>query len=68
MRDLTPLLEVEDAHRRIKFYAKTLGFSVVREFESAGQVVWARLLRGSISIMVNASQERAERGCRSSPR
>ena len=64
---LTPLINVEDASRSIKFYAENFGFEVERQFEMDGKVTWARLSRGAIGIMINVSQERAVRGNRSEP-
>jgi uncharacterized glyoxalase superfamily protein PhnB len=67
MNSLTPLLNVEHASRSTKFYTENLGFTVDHEFKIDGKVMWARLSRGPIAIMVNVSQERAGRGRRTDP-
>jgi len=61
MKALVPLLNVEDAARSIEFYTGNFGFAVDQQFEMGGKVLWARLSRGSIGIMINVSQERRSR-------
>jgi uncharacterized glyoxalase superfamily protein PhnB len=65
MNALTPLINVEDASRSIKFYTENFGFQVEDQFEMHGKVMWARLARGPIGIMINVSEERGSRGKRS---
>src|SRR5688572_9095346 len=67
MNTLTPLLNVEDAARSIRFYTQSLGFAVDRSAGSEGRVDWAHLSRGPMAIMINASHERAVRGRRPNP-
>ena len=64
MRELTPLLNVEDTPAAIDFYTKELGFKVVNRFESRGRVVWARLSHGDATIMLNQSEVRSSRSSR----
>ena len=40
---LTPLINVEDASRSIKFYTENFGFEVEHQFEVDGKVTWARV-------------------------
>ena len=64
MKELAPLLNVDDAAASIAFYTKELGFSVERQFEFDGKVVWACVSNGGAALMLNQSQERAKRGAR----
>jgi len=65
MKALTPLINVEDASRSIKFYTENFGFEVQHQFEIHGKVIWARLSRGPIGIMINVPEEASVRGKRS---
>jgi len=67
MNTLTPLLNVEDASRSIKFYADNFGFVVTDQFAIGGKLMWASLSQGAIRIMINVSHERTVRGRRSDP-
>ncbi len=53
IRELVPLLNVEDLDRSIAFYTKALRFQVVREFQAAGRTIWAMLQQGSVKLMVH---------------
>jgi uncharacterized glyoxalase superfamily protein PhnB len=64
MKSLTPLLNVDDAARSVRFYCDKLGFEVSNRFESNGKLVWAHISRGPIQMMINASSERGARGPR----
>lgn len=61
MNGLTPLLNVLDAPRSIEFYTQALGFTVDRQFEMDGAVVWARVSNGDAALMLNQSPGRARR-------
>jgi uncharacterized glyoxalase superfamily protein PhnB len=65
MKAFTPLINVEDASRSIKFYTENFGFEVQHQFEIQGKVIWARLSRGPIGIMINVHEEPPVRGKRS---
>lgn len=65
MEALTPLLNVEDVSRSLAFYTGQLGFRVERDSRAGDRIVWARIARGAIALMINASEERAKRGRRS---
>ena len=67
MNSMTPLLNVEDVSRSLGFYRDNLGFRVDEDFEHEGKLVWARISRGTVAVMINTSEERAARGARSSP-
>ena len=67
MNALTPLLNVADASRSIKFYTENLGFALAQEFEMDGKPMWARLTYGPIGLMINVSEERTARGPRLQP-
>jgi uncharacterized glyoxalase superfamily protein PhnB len=64
MKALTPLLNVADAGKSAQFYCEYLGFEVDDRFESEGKLIWARLSRGPVEMMINASSERAARATR----
>jgi catechol 2,3-dioxygenase-like lactoylglutathione lyase family enzyme len=57
IRQLWPLLAVEDIDRSIDFYHNELGFSVVGRAEAEGQLFWCRLERGGASIMLQRADE-----------
>jgi uncharacterized glyoxalase superfamily protein PhnB len=67
MNRLTPLLNVEDAARSIRFYTQSLNFTVDRSAGPNGRVDWAVLSCGPIRMMINASHERSVRGKRQNP-
>ena len=50
---MTPLLNVEDAARSIRFYTEALSFRVVEEFERDGKPIWALLQNGEAKLMIN---------------
>jgi uncharacterized glyoxalase superfamily protein PhnB len=52
IRQLWPLLAVEDMARSIDFYERALGFSVVGRADVDGRTFWCRLERGGASIML----------------
>jgi uncharacterized glyoxalase superfamily protein PhnB len=64
MKTLTPLLNVTDAARSVRFYCQELGFEIDNRFDCDGKLVWAHLSRGPIQLMINASGERVARGTR----
>ena len=64
MKALTPLLNVQDAARSVSFYCEKLGFGIDNSFEDNGKLVWAKISRGPIQMMINASCERAAREVR----
>jgi uncharacterized glyoxalase superfamily protein PhnB len=57
IRQLWPLLAVEDMARSINFYESTLGFSVVGRAEIDGRTFWCRLERGGSSIMLQQADD-----------
>lgn len=59
---LIPLLNVRDLERSLRFYEGALGFAVEARFEHEGALIWARLQRGGIELMLNRSPARIERG------
>ena len=52
VRQLWPLLAVQDIDRAVAFYRDQLGFAVVGEAHSQGKLYWCRLERGGASIML----------------
>jgi len=57
VRQLWPLLAVEDIDRSIDFYQSKLGFSIVSRAEADGRLFWCRLERGGASIMLQQADE-----------
>jgi glyoxylase I family protein len=56
LRELWPLLTVEDISRSIAFYREKLGFEVVAEASTAGATYWCRLARQGCSLMLQQSE------------
>lgn len=52
---LAPLLKVADVGRSIAFYTELLPFRVVQETEAEGNVLWALLRHGAVTLMVSRS-------------
>lgn len=66
IRDLAPLLNVEDLSRSLAFYRDALGFELIEEYEVDGESLWAALQSGSAKLMLHQtpladSQERVRR-------
>ena len=57
VRQLWPLLAVDDIDRSINFYQGKLGFSIVGRAEADGRLFWCRLERGGASIMLQQADE-----------
>ena len=57
VRQLWPLLAVEDIDRSIDFYQNTLRFTIVGRAEAAGRLFWCRLERGGASIMLQEAED-----------
>jgi uncharacterized glyoxalase superfamily protein PhnB len=56
MGELTPLLNVENVDRSLRFYRDALGFSVEQRSETGGATVWARIRRGEATLMLNTPE------------
>ena len=52
VRQLWPLLAVQDIGRSVAFYRDQLGFTLVGEAQSHGKMYWCRLARGGASVML----------------
>lgn len=53
MKALTPLLNVLDAARSVRWYCDKLGFGIDNRFEANGKLVWAHISRGPVQMMIN---------------
>jgi uncharacterized glyoxalase superfamily protein PhnB len=66
VRELVPLLFVDDINRSVEFYRDRLGFTVTQRWEPDGALAWCRLQRdGSALMLQQATDEDApasERG------
>lgn len=54
---LTPLLNVEDVSRSAAFYRDALGFEIENSFENEGRLLWVRISRGDVALMLNEHGE-----------
>jgi len=57
VRQLWPLLVVQDIDRSVAFYRDQLGFAVVGHAESDSKLFWCRLERGGSSLMLQQADE-----------
>ena len=57
VRQLWPLLVVQDINQSLEFYRHKLGFAVASQAEADGGVFWCRLQRGGTSIMLQQADE-----------
>lgn len=55
VRELVPLLVVEDIARSLEFYRDRLGFAVVARWEPDGRLAWGRLERDGVAVMLQQS-------------
>jgi catechol 2,3-dioxygenase-like lactoylglutathione lyase family enzyme len=56
LRNLVPVLDVQDVEESIHFYCETLGFSVQDKVTWGGRTEWALLRSGQVQLMLCASQ------------
>jgi len=56
IRQIWPLVTVQDIHRSVEFYRDRLGFNVVGKAESEGKLFWCRLERGGACIMLQQAE------------
>ena len=57
IRQLCPLLAVQDIDRSIEFYRDRLGFSIVGKADSEGKIFWCCLERDGASVMLQQADE-----------
>jgi catechol 2,3-dioxygenase-like lactoylglutathione lyase family enzyme len=57
LREIWPLLVVQDIDRSIAFYRDKLGFGVVAEAQAAGRTYWCRVARQGCSLMLQQAEE-----------
>lgn len=57
---ITPLLNVEDVARSAQFYRDVFGFEVVDSWKDDGRIRWARLVRDTLTLMLNEHGEHSE--------
>ena len=55
IQGMTPLLNVEDVARSIRFYQGRLGFRLEKLWENKGEIGWAQLECAGIRVMLNGS-------------
>lgn len=54
---LTPLLNVEDVSQSAAFYRDVLGFEIESSFENDARLLWVRISRGPVALMLNEHGE-----------
>jgi uncharacterized glyoxalase superfamily protein PhnB len=52
IRELVPLLFVEDAARSADFYRERLGFALAQSWAPEGTLAWCRLVRDGAAVML----------------
>jgi len=57
VRQLQPLLAVQDIDRSIEFYRDRLGFSLVGQADSDGKIFWCRVERDGASVMLQQAED-----------
>jgi uncharacterized glyoxalase superfamily protein PhnB len=57
IKELVPLLNVEDPDRSIAFYTRALKFQLARDFRADGRIVRAVLQHGGVKLMINGSDD-----------
>jgi catechol 2,3-dioxygenase-like lactoylglutathione lyase family enzyme len=57
VRNIVPLLFVEDLERSVAFYCDSLGFVLVNEWKPDGKLAWSRLKRGTAALMLQQSTD-----------
>ncbi len=62
VREIWPLLFVQDIVRSLEFYRDRLGFDVVQEAQDNGRVFWCRLKRDEGSLMLQQAEEEDKPG------
>lgn len=56
VRQLWPLIKVQEIARSVDFYCNRLGFTVVGRAESGGKLFWCRLERDGASLMLQQAE------------
>lgn len=57
VREIVPLLFVEDVVRSAAFYGEQLGFEIVNKWEPEGKLNWCRLERDGCALMLQQACE-----------
>ena len=57
VRQIWPLMVVQDVRRSIEFYRDRLGFTLVGSAESDGKVFWCRMERDGSAVMLQQAEE-----------
>lgn len=57
VRQLVPLLAVQDIQRSAEFYRDRLGFAITGEAENQGKMFWCRMERGDSAIMLQQAED-----------
>ena len=57
VRQLRPLLAVQDIQRSVEFYRDRLGFTLTGEAENEGKMFWCSMERGGSAIMLQQAEE-----------
>jgi len=57
LRQLQPLLTVQDIQRSIAFYRDQLGFNLKGQAENEGEVFWCSMERDGVTIMLQQEED-----------
>ena len=57
VRQLVPLLAVQDIQRSAEFYRDRLGFALTGKAENEGKMFWCRMERGGSAIMLQQAED-----------
>ncbi len=57
VRQLVPLLAVQDIQRSVEFYRDRLGFKLTGEADNEGKMFWCRMERGGSAIMLQQAED-----------
>jgi catechol 2,3-dioxygenase-like lactoylglutathione lyase family enzyme len=57
VRQLSPLLAVQDINQSLEFYRDQLGFTLVGQADSDGKMFWCHLERDGASLMLQQAED-----------
>ena len=64
---LTPMLQVFDMTRSLRFYCDLLGFEIVEKAGPENDIGWVWLRRGDLNLMLNTAYELPDRPASEDP-
>lgn len=67
IREMVPLLSVEDPERSIGFYTRVLSFQVTQDVRAGGRTIRAMLQNGAVKLMISVPDDPGSAGRRQHP-